>query len=134
MKVKNGNLFTLKQALEVVSNHSNEDKPNDKLTYACSKVLARLKEPIKKYYSAIDDINIENALTGEKGEIIYESIDKNIYKYDKNGIKKRKKEIDALNEIEVDIEPYICTEMPERFNKIHPTFITEVKGFVIDND
>lgn len=134
MKVKNGNLFTLKQALEVVSIHSNEDKPNDKLTYACSRVLDRLKEPIKKYYSAIDDINVENCMTGEKGELLYENLEKGIYKFNKEGIRKRKKDVEELNEKEIDIEPYLCSELPERFSKVHPSLVEELKGFVIAND
>jgi len=66
---------------------------------------------------------------GKTKELLYEGEgQEKTYKYDKEGAKKRNKEnrelVDEFNEKEVEVEPFITTDIPEELSEYQKELLT----------
>jgi hypothetical protein len=71
------------------------------------KKLFKLYEKVKPFHESYntqrDELRLDNAATDEKGILLID--EKGDYKFNKEGVKKLTKDIDALNEKEFDFKP-----------------------------
>jgi phosphoglycerate-specific signal transduction histidine kinase len=71
-----------------------------------AKKLVKVYEKVKKYHedynSQLEELRLDNASVDEKGILILN--EKGDYKFNKEGIKKLTKDIDALNDKEFDFQ------------------------------
>jgi len=71
------------------------------------KKLFKLYEKVKPFHESYntqrDELRLDNAATDDKGILLAD--DKGDYKFNKEGVKKLTKDIDALNEKEFDFKP-----------------------------
>jgi hypothetical protein len=110
---------------------STRSKHDDKLSYACKKVLDRLKEPANKFNSALEDIDLEHASVDKEGNLVYLDGDKG-FKYTKEAMKKRKADIVKLLDEAIEVEPYYCTQLPERYAELSIQFKEILEGLVVE--
>lgn len=67
------------------------------------KIYEKVKTYHESYNSQRDELRLDNAATDEKGILIMD--EKGEYKFNKEGVKKLTKDIEALNEKEFDFKP-----------------------------
>ena len=118
-------------------NRATEGYETTKLDYALSKMLERLKSMGTKYLQKRADVELEYALEDPKtGAVLFEEIIRDdqqirLYKYSKEGLKKKDIAVQELFEEvrEFDIEPHYATTVPA---DLHDALIEVFKGFAID--
>jgi len=67
------------------------------------KLYERLKPTYEDYNKQRDELRLDNAATDEKGVLLMD--EKNDYKFNKEGVKKLTKDVEALNDKEFDFKP-----------------------------
>ena len=67
------------------------------------KLYEKVKPHHESYQAQVEELRLDNAATDDKGVLIMD--DKNGYKFNKDGVKKLTKDIEALNEKEFDFKP-----------------------------
>lgn len=89
-----------------------------KLGYAFKRFSdVNLKKIFNAYNEELFDIRIENALTDEKGAVLYQSDNKDEFQMSKEGLRKSLKQAReaaaAWDEKEFEVEPYVCLNYDE---------------------
>lgn len=111
----------------------NTEYKGTKIEYAYNKVASKLIKHIEDYNNEIEDVNIENCSVDEKGVIVYDIVgNSRQYRFTKENLRKKRKEIALLyekwNDKEFEIVPHIVSEIPETL----PTEIKDIlTGFII---
>ena len=95
--MKNKQLLQLVQSINSVIGNQ-ETKVAKKLV----KVYEKVKKYHEDYNSQLEELRLDNASVDEKGILILN--EKGDYKFNKEGIKKLTKDIDALNDKEFDFQ------------------------------
>jgi len=67
------------------------------------KLYEKVKPAHESYQAQVEELRLDNAATDDKGVLIMD--EKNGYKFNKEGVKKLTKDIEALNEKEFDFKP-----------------------------
>ena len=88
-----------------------KNEGESKMSYAIKKIGKRLKTIFEYYNEKINEIGINNCSVDDKQNIIKD--EKGELVFTKENLIKKNKESKALLSTEVEIEPYICTEIPE---------------------
>jgi hypothetical protein len=78
-------------------------KQETKVQKKLFKLYEKVKPHHEEYNKQRDELRLDNAATDDKGVLIMD--DKGDYKFNKEGVKKLTKDIDALNEKEFDFKP-----------------------------
>jgi hypothetical protein len=79
------------------------DVQEEKVQQKFFKLYAKIKHHHDAYNDALDELRLDNAATDEKGLLIKD--DKGGYEFTKDGLKALKKDIEALNNKEIDFTP-----------------------------
>jgi hypothetical protein len=108
-----------------------ESHAETKLGWAIQRMLLRLKKAQQRIEDRIAEIQIDNCVTDEKGIIVKDS--RNQFEYTKEGAILRNKQLRELYEREIEVEPYIATELPMKDDKINLTIAEQeyFNGFVM---
>lgn len=79
------------------------------------KLYEKVKPHHESYQAQVEELRLDNAATDDKGVLIMD--EKNGYKFNKDGVKKLTKDVEALNEKEFDFKPIevINTDGLEKF-------------------
>ena len=79
------------------------------------KLYEKVKPNHESYQAQVEELRLDNAATDDKGVLIMD--EKNGYKFNKEGVKKLTKDIEALNEKEFDFKPIevVNTDGLEKF-------------------
>ena len=79
------------------------------------KIYEKVKPHHESYQAQVEELRLDNAATDDKGVLIMD--EKNGYKFNKDGVKKLTKDVEALNEKEFDFKPIevINTDGLEKF-------------------
>ena len=93
-------------------------KEKTKFSYACERIIARIKSAIKKdeeiYQEKVIDARVDLASVDDKGNLLLEGGN---YKFTKDNMKtlnaNLRKLADELNSTEYEIESFIATDIPE---------------------
>ncbi len=88
-----------------------KNEGESKMSYAIKKIGKRLKTIFEDYNEAINELGINNCSVDEKQNIIKDA--KGELVFTKENLIKKNKESKAFLNTQVEIEPYICTEIPE---------------------
>lgn len=109
----------------------NESHAETKLGWAIQRMLLRLKKDQQRIEDRIAEIQIDNCATDDKGLIIKDA--RGQFEFTKEGAIQRNKQLRALYEKQIEIEPYIATELPMKDNKINLTIAEQeyFNGFVM---
>jgi hypothetical protein len=67
------------------------------------KLYEKVKPHHESYQAQVEELRLDNAATDDKGVLIMD--EKNGYKFNKEGVKKLTKDVEALNEKEFDFKP-----------------------------
>ena len=78
-------------------------KQETKIQKKLFKLYEKVKPAHEDYNKQRDELRLDNAATDDKGVLITD--DKGDYKFNKEGVKKLTKDIEALNEKEFDFKP-----------------------------
>src|SRR5882724_6960915 len=108
-----------------IAKHEEESK----FKYALTKVSRKLARVQEKWQELIEEINIEHCATDKEGVILRDEHGQ--YKYVKEELIKRNKEVNSLYNQEVNIEPHFATEVPEDLTYLEREVFG---GFVIKVD
>lgn len=95
-------------ASQWISRHDEESK----FKYALTKVSRKITKLQEKYQESMEEINIEHCATEDKTGVILRD-QQGQYKYTKDELIKRNREVNKLFHSEVEIEPHIATDVPE---------------------
>jgi hypothetical protein len=87
------------------------NKFQNKLTYALSRMIKQLKPIIEEFNEELEDVRIELASTDKNGNLIINK-DTNNYVFTPDNTKKVKEKIKELREKTVKVKPYITTSIP----------------------
>ncbi len=98
-----------------------------KLGYAVQKMLSRFKKTHKRYQARVEETQIDNCMTDEKGRILKD--ERGSLEFTKEGILKRNAEIQALGEQEIEFEPHIACELPKKENSEIDLSFAELEAF-----
>src|SRR6266404_5876859 len=109
-------------ASQWIAKHEEESK----LKYALTKLSRKLGRVQEKWQELIEEINIEHCATDKEGVILRDEHGQ--YKYVKEELLKRNKEVNALYNQEVNIEPHFVSELPKDLTQLEQEIFT---GFVI---
>lgn len=124
MKVTNKQLLLFRANADVY-NKSLKGKKN-KLSWAIKKMVDRTQKDAEKYQEAVEDIRVELAGKDDKGFLIED--DEGNFKFKPEDLKKLKDKVKKLQEEEVEIEPYLASEVPE---DLHFSFYEVFSPFVL---
>jgi len=91
--------------LNILVNSINQviGKQETKVQKKLFKLYEKVKSIHEDYNKQRDELRLDNAATDDKGVLIMD--EKGDYKFNKEGVKKLTKDIDALNEKEFDFKP-----------------------------
>ena len=67
------------------------------------KLYEKVKPHHESYQAQVEELRLDNAATDDKGVLIMD--EKNGYKFNKDGVKKLTKDVEALNDKEFDFKP-----------------------------
>ncbi len=109
-------------ASQWIAKHEEESK----LKYALTKLSRKLSRVQEKWQELIEEINIEHCATDKEGVILRDEHGQ--YKYVKEELLKRNKEVNALYNQEVNIEPHFVNELPKDLTQLEQEVFI---GFVI---
>lgn len=100
---------TYTEAIQIVSCLSVIDtKVKDKLSYAVVKLIGGYRSIIERYNEEVSDINVKHCFTNEKGIIEYDTVgESQNFKYTREAMQQKKKDIKALNSREIEVPIYI---------------------------
>ncbi len=128
MKTTNRGIITLINDIAIyLSQHKDEDT---KFVYALGRIDKRARKLHGKYQEKIEDVSIDNAMTEEKtGKILRNA--HGGYEFTKDGLKKLSEETRAMLDAEVEIEPYLAPDLPE---KMSPADKDKFIGFAIEGE
>jgi hypothetical protein len=125
MKTTHEDLIAFSQAAQAWLD-KDKANANTKLGYAIAKLHTRMKKILDRYNNAREDIQIDTCSPDEKGIILRD--ERGNYRYTKEGMKERNKQLQALYETPCEIEPYIATALPDDLTEIERD---QFAGFVI---
>src|SRR5882724_5502824 len=108
-----------------IAKHEEESK----FKYALTKVSRKLARVQEKWQELIEEINIEHCASDKEGVILRDEHGQ--YKYTKEELLKRNKEVSALYNQEINIEPHFASEVPEDLGFLEREVFT---GFVIQSE
>lgn len=129
MKITYNKLSTYVKVCNAYVAIKQEEKKENKLTYAIIKVGERITKLMDRVQEKVDDLNIEHCMTDEKTGAILKDEHKDL-KYTKEGLKARNEAMKSvLGETEYDVEPYYCTEIPSDLTQFEKEVMS---GIVID--
>lgn len=99
-----------------------------KLKYAVNRMIKRT-DPIKeKAFEELENARIDNCSVDERGNILREEGNPQLYKFTKDGLKALNKRSKEIYSDEIEFEQYIATQLPEDLDEVIRQIFT---GFVI---
>jgi hypothetical protein len=102
-----------------------------KLKYAVNRMIKRTDAIREKYMEDLEETRIDNCSVDDKGNILREENNAQLYKYTKEGLKTLNKRHREILATEVEIEPYFATQLPEELDAVVREIFT---GFVIKEE
>lgn len=93
---------------------SDKNNAKTKLGYAIERVRKNCKRHIDAYNEAVQDLQVDNAATDDKGVLLTE--ENGAYKYTREGMKNLNKAIRELRKKDVEVEVYHASELPEELS------------------
>lgn len=105
----------------------NSKEPPTKLSYAVARMLKRVQKSITEFNEQIEDLRNDLCLTDERTKAIVQDAN-GLNQFTKENLKKLIEARRQLLNEEIDIEPYIATELPKHLSDdVRVAF----EGFVI---
>lgn len=126
MKITNEKLITIRT---LAINYINAEKENSKFKYALTKLVKRSDKALEPFFEKRGDILVDCASVDEKGNLIETESGK--YSFTPAKKKEFAAKTKELFPLEVEIEPYFCTEVPKELDQ---SMIEEFVGIVIKEE
>src|SRR5205823_4610183 len=116
---------------DAARNYLAANPTENKFRYALNRTAKSAGRVLTEYREKIDEINIKNCLAAEdgKGEILRD--ERGQYKFSKDGLLERNKEVSKLMRTEVPIEVHFAPELPQ---DLSATDRDAFLGFVIRDE
>jgi|SRR5215831_13854646 len=104
----------------------NKDHQNGKFAYAVKKMVKRSNIARERYFEEVEDVNVKHCSVDSDKNII--QTPQGQYRFTKDAMIERLKELRTLSEKTIDIDPFIATVVPD---DLTPEEIEAFTDFVI---